>query len=95
MQAGEHGILLPVNVILDAYVRGKARCVAAPMRTMFPQVLEAAQLFMTGHWAYCICKHPRAMRAPVPPCIAIMPQEMCNTCCAANPLWVLVRQEAE
>ena len=26
LQAGEHGILLPVNVILDAYVRGKARC---------------------------------------------------------------------
>ncbi len=25
LEAGEHGILLPVNVVLDAYVRGKSR----------------------------------------------------------------------
>ena len=29
LEAGEHGILLPVNVVLDAYVRGKSRRVAA------------------------------------------------------------------
>lgn len=26
LEAGEHGILLPVNIVLDAYVRGKSRC---------------------------------------------------------------------
>jgi hypothetical protein len=25
LEAGEHGILLPLNVVLDAYVRGKSR----------------------------------------------------------------------
>ncbi len=25
LEAGEHGILLPVSVVLDAYVRGKSR----------------------------------------------------------------------
>lgn len=28
LEAGEHGILLPVNVVLDAYVRGKSRRVS-------------------------------------------------------------------
>ncbi len=69
LESGEKGILLPVNVVLDAYIRGKSRQAPTPASTLLVYVCAAAILYqplchvMQALWTHAGTSNPLSLRS--------------------------------